>query len=210
MAGRTSGDDDCEHRAGLIALTSPSNQGLMGCNPHRQTETETQPIMTNATATRTPAIDAAITAEILTLTFSNGEVITLSSDQLTPEIRQNALMHGLKQKLVDAAAMSRNTDTGQSATIQDKYDAVREVYGRLLAGEWNKRREGTETGSLLLRALIVMKPEKTREQLETYLAGLTKAQQAALRANPKVAEVIAQMRAKPAANVDTDAMLDAI
>lgn len=172
--------------------------------------------MTNTTATRTPAIEAQIELgpmgmhNKLTLTFSNGKVIELHSDQLSQEIVTQALMHGLKQKLVDAAAMSRNTDTGQSATIQDKYQAVREVYERLLAGEWNKRREGTETGSLLLRALIVMKPEKTREQLQTYLDGLTKAQQAALRANPKVAEVIAQMRAKPDTSVDTDAMLDAI
>ena len=172
--------------------------------------------MINATATRTPAIDATIVTNDqgrpggLHLQFSNGQAIQLTASQLSNEILEQAVWHGLKQKLVDAAAISRNTDTGQSATIQDKYDAVREVYERLLAGEWNKRREGTETGSLLLRALIVMKPERTREQLQTYLDGLTKAQQAALRANPKVAEVIAQMRAKPDTSVDTDAMLDAI
>lgn len=174
------------------------------------TSTETL-TMTQAQSTRTPAIDATINAEILTLQFSNGETLTLSADQLTPEIRLAAVMHGLKQKLVDAAAISRNTDTGQSATVADKFEAVKEVYDRLLAGEWNKRRGDSEgSGSLLLRALIQMKPEKTREQLETYLSGLTKAQQAALRANPKVAAVIETLRTKPAAGVDTDAMLDAI
>lgn len=184
--------------------------------------------MTQAQSTRTPAIDATVfglfqsrameagdfsgaDAGGVTLKFSNGEELTLTTQSLSNEILWQAAAHGLKQKLVDAAAISRNTDTGQSATVADKFEAVKEVYDRLLAGEWNKRRgDGEGSGSLLLRALLVMKPEKTREQLETYLSGLTKAQQAALRANPKVAAVIETLRVKPAAGVDTDAMLDAI
>lgn len=173
--------------------------------------------MTQAQSTRTPTIDATIVRNDegqpceLRLVFANGELLSMGHGTFSAEMQMECLYHGLKQKLVDAAAISRNTDTGQSATVADKFEAVKEVYDRLLAGEWNKRRgDGEGSGSLLLRALLVLKPEKTREQLETYLSGLTKAQQAALRANPKVAAVIETLRTKPAAGVDTDAMLDAI
>ena len=172
--------------------------------------------MTNTqtnTTTRIPAIDATIYGNSLTLTFSNGATIQLNVHDVSPEIREHAMLHGFKQKLVDAAAISRNPDTGRSATIDDKYTAVREVYDRLLSGQWNKGRadgESSATGGLLFRALCIVYADKTPDAIREFLGKKTKEQQAALRVVPKIATIIDQLKVAKAktTDVDTDALLD--
>lgn len=147
----------------------------------------------------------------LTLNFANGEELFLTTATLTNGLLFQATIHGLKQKLVDAAAISRNPDTGRSATIADKYEAVKAVYDRLLSGMWNEPREGGgHAGGLLLRALCRMQPGKTVEQLKTWLEGKTDKEKAALRANPKVAKVIDEIRSETVKtdDIDTDELLN--
>ena len=161
--------------------------------------------------TRTPAISCETTLNTMGvyLTFSDGRELNFCANDLSDDIRGLAMLHGLKQKLVDAAAISRNPDTGRSATIDDKYTAVREVYDRLLAGNWNKGRgDGSSSGNggLLFRALCQMYPNKTPEALRAFLDGKTKSECAALRATPKIAAIIDTLRA-PSGDVDTDDLL---
>ena len=75
--------------------------------------------------TRTPTIETLVDATGLALTFSNGETLRINVRDLTDDIQLQATLHGLKQKLVDAAAISRNPENGRSATVEDKYNAVR-------------------------------------------------------------------------------------
>lgn len=146
----------------------------------------------------------------LVLTFANGRVITLTTRELSGEIGAMAVLHGLKQKLVDAAAISRNPDTGRSATIEDKFSAVHDVYQRLLSGLWNEPREGGGGGSLLFKALCRVFANKTPDAIRSWLDGKTDAEKAALRKNPKVAAAILAIQAEQANTdgIDTDAMLD--
>lgn len=154
----------------------------------------------------TPAIDATITGldsgnPTLTLVFGNGAQLALAASAISTAIATQAMMHGLKQKLVDAAALSRNPDTGRAASIDDKYTAVKEVYDRLLSGEWNKRRDGTggAVGGLLFRALCRMYDgKKTPDAIKAFLDGKTDAEKAALRKNSKVAAIIEELRAESA------------
>ena len=174
---------------------------------------------TNAgTTAKTPAIDATVLTEPsgtpygLRLAFANGEVLEITQGQLSADIRAYGLIHGLKQKLVDAAAISRNTDTGRAASIDDKYAAVKEVYDRLLAGEWNKRREGAGTGAggLLFRALCRMYAgKKSADDIKAFLEAKTDAEKAALRKNARVATIIEEIRAESArpGDVDSDDIL---
>lgn len=168
--------------------------------------------VTNST-TRVPAVEATITEQgILVLAFSNGEKLEMNPTDLSGNIVAQALLHGLKQKLVDAAAISRNTETGRSATPQDKFEAVKEVYDRLLAGEWNKRREGgtSVAGGLLVQALVKLYAgRKTAEQIKEFLEGKTDAEKAALRKAPTVAAIIEELKAAKVKTdgVDTDALL---
>jgi hypothetical protein len=176
----------------------------------------------NAPTTQKSAIEASVTiAEnteytapimigALTLSFINGKRLTLDMGALAPEIVTQAAMHGLKQKLVDAAAISRDPANGKAATIDTKFDAIQEVLNRLLAGEWNKRREGGgQTGGLLKRALLEMYADrKTPEQITEYLDGKSDKEKAALRKNPKVAEIIERLRAADAKDAGEDSGVD--
>jgi len=166
--------------------------------------------MTNAT--KTPAIAADIVGldsgnPGLELVFGNGRRLAIYARDITTTVAEYAMMHGLKQKLVDAAAISRNTDTGRAASIDDKYEAVAEVHARLLSGQWNKTREGGgATGGLLFRALCRMYDgKKTPEALREFLDGKTDAEKAALRKNSKVAAIIEAIRAESAKPDGTDA-----
>lgn len=137
---------------------------------------------------------------ILNLDFADGRGLMLDTILLKPEVIAQALMHGLKQKLVDAAAMTRNPENGRSATVADKYDAVKAVLDRLLEGEWNKRREGAPTGGLLKRALVKLyEGRMTADKIDTFLAKQSDKEKAALRKNPKVAAIIEELRAEDAA-----------
>ena len=160
---------------------------------------------------RNATISATIDGDTLALTFANGETLTMRGDALNSDVQQYAMMHGLKQKLVDAAAISRNPETGRPATVEDKYQAVRTVYDRLLSGQWNSTREGGgTTGGLLLQALVRMyQGRKTVEELKTFLTDKTDAEKTALRKNPRVAGIIEDIRAEQgkAVSIDTDELL---
>lgn len=161
------------------------------------TKTETQATIRDITTT----IDTE--REILSLKFSNGKTLEVDANKLVYEIRTMATMHGLKQKLVDAAAL------GQNATIGEKYDAVVEVFNRLMAGSWNKgRAEGETRSGLLFMALCRLYPARTEDNIREFLSGKSKKQQAELRANPRVAHIIDEIRAERTSGTDTDALLD--
>lgn len=158
---------------------------------------------------RTPAVAADVEGNVLTLTFANGKRLAVDANTLSDTIRTDAMMHGLKQKLVDAAAISRNLDTGRSATIDDKYDAVREVFDRITSpeGTWNKiRGDGVAaTSGLLVRALMQLSGG-SREDVLAKLEPMSAEEKTALRNVPKVAAIIASLKAA-ASKIDTDALL---
>lgn len=157
----------------------------------------------------------------LVLAFRHGEVLRLHPESLAPEIQRAAMLHGLKQKLVDAAAISRDTATGRAATIITKYNAVREIFDRI-TGEtpsWNKPRAGGGggQGGLLARAIARYKSltgthPVTVEQVKAHLDRLTDAQKQALRVAPQIAAIINELRAESAkpAGIDADALLDGL
>jgi hypothetical protein len=141
----------------------------------------------------------------------NGESVTVLSGDLSPEMQREAMAHGLSQKLGDATAIGRDPDTGRSATVADKWNALVEVYSRLLGGEWNAQREGGgNAGGLLYRALLrYYGDKKTPEQVREWLNAKTDAEKAALRKNPKIAAIILEIQAEGVdPEIDTDEMLD--
>lgn len=161
---------------------------------------------------RIPAIAAEINGVELVFTGDNGRELRINAVELSPEICNMAMMHGLKQKIGDAAAISRNPDTGRSATTDDKFDAMAEVLNRLLSGAWNKTREGGEgggAGGLLFKALCKIKADKTPAEVRAYLEARTKEEQAALRKVPAIAAAIEEIKAAQAKDggIDGEALL---
>ena len=164
------------------------------------------------------AVAATIAGPILTLRFSNGQTLAVDANALSPDIQQQAMMHGLKQKLIDAAAIARDPDTGRTATIDDKFAAVRDVYDRITAADgstWNKIRANGEAGGnkggLLARAMMRL-TSKSRTEITEFLDAKSKDEIAALRKNPRIAEIIAQLQVEQAntSDVDSDALLDSL
>lgn len=165
---------------------------------------------TTAKAVTTSFITTGGRIEGLRLDFAGGDSITITENHLTREIANRGLWHGISAKLVDATAISRNPDTGRSASVTDKYNAALGVYERLIAGQWNKTREaGAVSGGLLLRALCQLYPTKTVEQVREYLTGKTAEEKTALRKAPKIAAIIETLRDadSDSDDVDTDALL---
>jgi hypothetical protein len=142
---------------------------------------------------------------------ANGQTLYAYPDKLGDVLTPTLILHGLKQKLIDAAAISRDPETGRSATVADKWAAVEAVWQRLLAGEWNAQRgDGTGSGGLLFKALCRMYPTKTADDIRAWLAKQDDKAQAALRKNPKVAAIIDTIRAEQAKadDIDSDELLD--
>lgn len=170
----------------------------------------------NTSKKSTITADLFVPKMTLTLTFINGKEIVIDANALSDDIRNMAILHGLKQKLVDAAAISRNVETGKSASADDKYEAVRKIADRLMSpdGKWNEGRVAGEpaasasVNSILIRA--VMKMTGHNEQYtKDWLANKTKEQRAALRKNPRVVQIMAELSAATVVNgVNTDELLN--
>lgn len=147
----------------------------------------------------------------LLLKFADGKVLELKVGkdvQADSMLFRRAAIHGFCQKLVDAAAISRNPDTGKAATVADKYEAVRAVHDRLVAGEWNLPRATGPKGGILFAALVRMfEGRKSPEQVRAWLDEKTGVQQAALRTNAKVREHIVAIETELAKGQDSDGLL---
>lgn len=138
----------------------------------------------------------------MSVVFSDGRRHSFLLENLAPEIRLRATVHGLNAKLVDAAAIARDTTTGRAATLETKYQAVMEVFTRITdptAPMWNKVREGAGggNGNLLVAAIVrLYNGRKTEEQIRAYLNTLTDAQKQALRTDGRIAPIIAEIKAE--------------
>lgn len=165
--------------------------------------------------TRTPDVNAEIRdGGLLQLSFASGNTVEIDPQRLDHSIITQATLHGLKQKLVDAAAIARDTTTGKSASPADKEAAVMEVFHRITRTDgtatWNKVREAgaTAIGGLLVAALMEL-TGKDKPAILAFLEGKSNEEKAALRKNQKVAEIILRLQAANVnPDIDTDALLD--
>jgi hypothetical protein len=147
----------------------------------------------------------------LTLNFSNGKELQLDVATLPQEMLMQAALHGMKQKLADAAAIKRDTVTGRSATVEDKFDAVKTVFDRITGQNpsWNAIREGVEraTGGMFIRALMEL-TKKPKEVIDAQIGAYSKEQIAELKKNPKIVAIMQRMELEKAqATNDSEAIL---
>ncbi len=129
---------------------------------------------------------------------------------LDEAIITQAAMHGLGQKLVDSAALSRDTASGKSATPAEKYEAIKATYDSIMAGTWNAEREGGAT-SILFESLCLMLADQSPDSIRATLDGMTDAEKRALPLDPEVAPFYKRVKdardVKRGAGVDTKAVL---
>ena len=135
--------------------------------------------------------------------FRNGEV-RFHRVHPSHDLAAKFIAHGVEQKVGDEVA--------GLADIEDMILAVDEVIERLEGGEWTAKREssGLAGTSVLARALI-QSTGKTAAVIKEFLKGKSNAEKLALRSNPKIAPIVAELEAnkkkKAKAEVDTEALL---
>lgn len=143
--------------------------------------------------------------------FADGTTLTLTPKDLKREVMEAAAVHGLVQKVVDAAAMSRDPDTGQPATVAEKLAACREVFERLVAGgPWNVRASGPR-GVLFLALCEFFAGKKTPDEVRAWLATKKPADREALKRNPKIKPIVARLESEAVSDeaiAASDEMLD--
>ena len=140
----------------------------------------------------------------LVFTFSNGEKVTLNPANLSDAMKEQAVLHGLTQKIRDSFAGAK----GDVNYAQASAEAVVEA---LTSGEWNRRGGGAFGGNLLVEAVARIKGLETGEARER-LAALTDDQRDALKKAPAVKAMILTIRAERStvSNDEDDDALDAL
>lgn len=164
-----------------------------------------------------PRSNSIITHTLLgnTLTFHVKDVgeIKMNVSELHPDITFRAMVHGLVQKVGDAAALSRDTQTGKAATPEEKFNAMKNVVDNIIEGQWNAKRVGgsrTSTDTELLIRAIVEYKGLDAEAVTERVKGLGLKDRKALMAAPGIREIIARLRGEEAQDVDTEELLAGI
>jgi hypothetical protein len=116
---------------------------------------------------RKTGIAVNYTAGVITWSDIEGKSapITLSVPELSQEIRDQGLMHGIDQKVTDAGAMGTDHWDGKdkprrNATTAERLARMRRVADNLVAGNWNVRQSADPLAN------------KTPEQLEQLMAAI--------------------------------------
>lgn len=180
--------------------------------PVEPAEPAPEPLPLLVNGKKRPDVSADIVGDVLTITFGDTRQIILDSAKLDESIRLHALMHGLKQKTIDAGAIPRDTVTGRSPSINDKYDAIKEVVDRITGPTpaWNKIRDGgvSSANELLARALAEMSG-KPKDTMLKMVEVATKEELAVLRKHPNVAKILLRMQTEnvQTTGIDSDALL---
>jgi hypothetical protein len=153
------------------------------------------------------------TAETLTFSVKGAGETTLTLAQVSENVMRRAAIHGLKQRVSDAAAQSRDPKTGASASAHDKLEAMVAIVEHYNSGSSEWRLKGTDRiGSdevLLARALAEVYPDRDVAKLRTYVSGLTKPERTKLlmTGDIKVAADLIREAEAAVSTIDTDELL---
>jgi len=134
------------------------------------------------------AIKAKIDGRTIVFTTSLGDSYTFNVEPVSTENQDYAVMHGFKQRLVDNAAIGRDSASGRSATDEEKMAEIRALGNFYMSGaaEWTVRGTPGERGGLVLRSVAALQglsveemstridklAEKRGESRKKLLAGL--------------------------------------
>ena len=161
---------------------------------------------------------------LLTFTVGNAGKFDLDRSTLASDIREKAEIHGLVQKVSDAAAIAKDDLKGKSPDeiAATKFEAMKSVADRLISGEWSKRSgDGSSpVAGIIYRAFeeyvtdMAAKRKKTAPAADAIRArydAMSRAEQLALRNIPEVATIMERIRAergsKSESKVDTSGLL---
>lgn len=148
---------------------------------------------------------------------------------------QRAAMHGWKQRIADAAAISRDEETNAPATPQMKLERMQRLVAHYESGseEWSARLSGAGApeGGMLMQVLRTLRDQadslangedsavaaaagklagKSDEQLSAFAAKLKPAEKTKLLNSNGLRPIADALRAKMAEGVDADELLSGL
>lgn len=177
--------------------------------------------MARKNATITVVVDGDLNGDNLAITFTvvgQDKPLTIHTRDLASDIINQAMVHGLVQKISDAAALSKNDD-GTPADPADKFAAMSTVVSRLIEGNWKRPAgEVTQPTGLIFRAYYTVicaamksakKPIPDESILREMYDRKDRSAQLALRNNPDIAAEITRLKSTnvKTSTVDTDSLL---
>lgn len=144
--------------------------------------------------------------------------ITMDMTKVHADNKAYAAFHGFKQRLVDAAALSRDTTNGATASPADKFAAIKELVDHYEGGspDWSRQSAGGGASSITLEAIATIQgltyevaEERVARMADAKFGGDTRKCLAYLRTGAKVAEEIERIRKArmPAPKLDADEAL---
>ena len=170
--------------------------------------------MTTDTTKKTPDISATVdeVKNILTIDVKGLGQLALSMDTMSESNRRYATLHGMKQRIIDAAAKSKG------ATLQEKFDSMEVLVNHYMSGaqEWSIARAsgGTKSsGGIVLRALANVRGESPAQTLiivDKICAkrSITRSQYyAKIKTDSSVAAEILRLESLVATDIDADDLM---
>lgn len=158
---------------------------------------------------------------VVTFTVRDAGELRLNLASLSPEVRERALVHGMVQRVSDAAAIPFNKEEGRYATPQEKFEAMRALVEHYESGttEWARKGGGAggprvdSDSSLILAAVARVQGVEVATMRERVKANAekrgvsTRAYLSALLASEAVKAVYEELKAaqpvaKPAVDAD--------
>lgn len=146
------------------------------------------------------------------ITFSVKEQgkLRLSFANLSGAVRDRALAHGLVQRISDAAAKSRDPQSGKPAAASEKFAAMKELVDFYMSGteNWSLSRESEGRDvQLLIECLREVYPERSEEQLKEWLRKRSAADRKALLLSEKIKPIAERITKEKLSHIDTEEML---
>lgn len=150
----------------------------------------------------------SVAGNVGTFTFDNQPPIVVDRRLMPEEMQTVAYWHGIKQKVADGAALSRNPATGASASDADKIARMRAVATAIMAGQWRQIAAAPgEDRALLGRAMARAYPNRDSAEVAEFVAAQNAQQIAALLASSRLATHVAAIRDEMAGGIDADTLL---
>lgn len=132
---------------------------------------------------------------ILSFSLANGLKVVCDSDEVSAEIRERAMLHGLNQKIRDSAAgFSKDSD------YSGAFRAMQTVVDNLINGLWNAK-GGTGTADLVQAIANLKKIDL--EDAQTAVDGLDDEQLKVVMGKPAIKAEILRLKAERAAKLAT-------
>lgn len=191
-----------------------------------ETQSQTAPSLTGKRANWT--IAHKIEGEVITFTVKGAGTLTLDMQRVSEVNRKRAALHGMVQRVSDAAAMARDSKTGASATPEAKFARMRGLVEHYVSGAegWSparstegvgRPRAGNVNAELLVAALRLFNTEKSEETVREFVKGLGATQITALLLSEQLKDAVELAReqqreqeAREAAGVNAEELLSGL